>query len=277
MNRKLILNFTSIAAGAFLLAAGINFFLAPAKISTGGVSGIGILVYYLSGIPISVTSLVLNTALLLLGLKSLTLKVILRTLLGIALSSLFLELLPVYGKAAGDAIISAVCGGVLVGAGIGLVVSRNASTGGSDFAAIMLKKLFPAIPLSYLIFFIDTSVIVASGIVFSDFVVAFYSVLALFISAKITDILLIRGDFAKTVMIISEKSNEISEKISRSLKRGTTGLYGRGMYLKENKTVVLCVLKPKEIPLLKELIREIDKNAFLIISDAREVLGEGFK
>ncbi len=266
-----------ITLGSFLVALGINFFLLPEKISTGGVSGIGTILFYSFSVPLSVTTLVLNLILIIFAFKYLTKEEIIKTVLGIVLCSAFLEILPVIQLFNDDRLISSLCGGVTVGAGLGLVISVNASTGGSDLAAVMINKLCPFLSVTYIIFIIDAIIIAVSGIVFKDFVITFYSVLTLYIAARVADIILVKGDFAKSVFIISKNCDEISEIITSKLERGVTGIYGKGMYLKEDKTILLCVLKPKEIPDLKKAVYSIDENAFIVISEAREVIGEGFK
>ena len=190
--KQTVIDYLYIAVGSFVLAFAINFFLVPFKISTGGVSGVGTVLYYLMNIPLSVTTLVINAVLFFFGYKTLRKSGIAKTVAGIVLLSLFLEFTENFGYYREDMLIAAVFGGILVGVGVGLVVLKDASTGGSDFAALILHKAIPHISVATFILLIDTLVIVASGIVFKDYTIMFYSVISLYISSKVTDFILVR-------------------------------------------------------------------------------------
>jgi len=266
-----------IIIGAFLLALGLNLFLVPFRISPGGVSTIGTVLLYLFGVPLSVTTLLLNAVLFLFGYKILGKSAVFKTIWGVVFSSLFLELcayFPVYTE---DVLMATLSGGILTGLGIGLAVRQEASTGGSDFAALMLHRFFPHISVSFLILLIDAIIIVLAGFVFGSITISFYSALSLFVSMKTTDLVLAFGDTAKSIFILSPKTNEISICIQTRFARGTTGIYSRGMYLGKDGLMLFCVVSPKELPSLVRLVRSVDETAFIVISDAREVLGEGFK
>lgn len=274
---KLLIDYIYIIAGSFILAFGINFFLVPIKISTGGVSGVATILLYVLKIPMSVTTLAINLVLFVFGYKTLSKGSIIKTLAGIVFLSLFLELTSQWSNYNDDMVIASIFGGVLVGVGVGLTVLKDASTGGSDFAAIMLNKKLPHISVASFILIIDAVIIITSGIVFHDYTIMFYSVLSLYISTKVTDVILVRGDFAKTVYIISGKSEEISKIVISELVRGVTGIYSKGLYSNNNQIMLLCVVKSPELPKLMEIVKRVDRSAFVIVSEAREVLGEGFK
>ena len=172
--------------------------------------------------------------------------------------------------------IASIFGGVLVGVGVGLTVLKDASTGGSDFAAIMLHKKIPYVSVATFILIIDAVIIISSGIVFHDYTIMFYSVISLYISSKVTDWILVSGNYAKSVYIISKNSDLIADEIMRDMERGVTGIYSRGLYNKIDNMMLMCIVKSKEIPRIMEIIKRIDKNAFTIISEVREVDGEGF-
>ena len=266
-----------ITPGCFILAAGTNTFLVPFRISSGGISTIGTILLYRLNIPLSVTNIVLNTALFALGLFFLGRASVARTVIGAVLFSVFLEItshLPQYTE---DIFISVCIGGALVGIGVGMVVKTGASTGGSDFAALMLKKAFPHISIANIILVIDCAVIAVSGIVFSSITVMFYSILAMYISSKTTDIVISIGDSAKSVCIVSPENDAISKIIMEKFERGTTGIYSRGMFSGSDSLMLMCIVRPKELPSLIKEIKIIDRDAFIIISEVREVLGEGFK
>ena len=173
--------------------------------------------------------------------------------------------------------ISTVLGGVLVGMGVGLVVKVEGSTGGSDFAGLILKKFFPHISLATLILFIDSFIIIISGIVFKSYMITFYSAIAMFIASKVTDGIMMMGDRAKAVYIMSPLSEVISKTIINSFNRGVTAIYSRGVYSGNDSMMLLCAISPKQLPGLINKVKEIDRNAFVIVSEVREVHGEGFK
>lgn len=275
--KKVITDYLFIAIGCFILAFAINFFLVPIKISTGGISGIATVFYYLANVPMSVTTLVINLSLFLLGFRLLKKSTIIKNLAGILFLSLFLQLTEGFGSYSEDMMMCAIFGGVLVGVGVGLPVLREASTGGSDFAALMLNKIMPHIGVATFILIIDSLVILSSGFAFENVTVMFYSVLSLYISTKVTDFILVRGDFAKSVYIISEKQEEIAEFIISEMVRGVTGIYSKGCYTGENSMMLMCIVKSKEVQNILNKIKSVDKNAFVIISDVREVCGDGFK
>ena len=266
-----------ITLGAFMLAVAVNCFLVPVKISTGGISGIGTVLYYFFNIPIFVTTLVANAVLFLAGFRVLEKKALVKTVYGILSLSAFLALTEYLPKYTDDIFIASVFGGVIAGFGVGLTISRGASTGGSDFAALMLNKMLPHISVTAFIIAIDMVIIVISGILFENYTLTFYSALCLYIGNKVTDSVLVRGGFAKKVLIISEKSADIASAVQSRMHRGVTGLYTRGMYAKTDGITLMCVVRAKEIPSLMAIVSGIDDRAFTVVSDVRNVLGEGFR
>lgn len=274
--KKFLKEYGCIAAGSFILAFGINFFLVPMKISTGGVSGIATVIYYVFNIPLSVTTLFINIVLFFFGYKTLKKKAVLKTVLGIIFLSLFLEITEKFPFYSDDIMPASVFGGILVGLGVGITVLKDASTGGSDFAALMFHRMFPYISVGGYILLIDSAVIIISGLVFKDYTLMFYSVISLYISIKVTDWILIKGNHAKSVFIISAESREIARVIMEDMERGVTGIYSKGMYNNSDSIMLLCVVKSREIPQLINKVKNIDKGAFTVIADAREVHGQGF-
>ncbi len=278
MKRKeLFMDYVWITLGALLLALGLNLFLVPIKLSSGGISTIGTIGLHLFSIPLSVTNLLLNTVLFLIGYRYLGKSSVIKTLAGILFLSLFLQLtdsLPAYSE---DVWMATIAGGILVGTGIGLVVRREGSTGGSDFAALVLHRFLPHISVATFILVIDCAIIVLAGIVFRSVTVTFYSVLSLFLATRVSDSILSMGSLAKSIYVASKKSEEISQTIMERFERGVTGIYSKGMYSDTNSILLLCVVSPRELPALIHMVRSIDKQAFVIVSDAREVVGLGFQ
>lgn len=272
-----ITDYLFITAGCFLISLGMNVFLVPNQISAGGLSGLATVFLYLFKIPLSVTNLVFNIFLFIFGYKFLGKASVIKTVFGVLFLSFFLELTLLLPKYSENIFVSSIAGGFLAGLGLGLVVRREASTGGSDFLGLMLKRFFPHIPTAVIILFIDCIIVIFSGIIFKSITVTLLSLSAMYVSAKVADSIISMGDLAKSVYIVSSKSAEISENLIKHFNRGLTGVYSKGFYSGNDRIMLLCVVMPKEVPLLVRTVRTIDKNAFIIISDVREVLGEGFK
>lgn len=164
-----------------------------------------------------------------------------------------------------------------MGAGVGMIVRIGASTGGSDFAGLILKKLLPHISLAKIILIIDCVIVILSGIVFKSYTVTAYSLIALYVSSVITDKILMFGNEAKMLQIFSRENKKISDCILNQYERGVTGIHSLGMYTDEETLMLLCVVTPKELPIYMNMIKGFDKDAFVIIGDVHEVIGEGFK
>ncbi len=275
--KKQSFSFFIMAIGTFLLALGVNLFLLPHKLSTGGVSGIGTVLKYLFNIPLSVTNIALNALLFVVGYKFLGKSSIIKTVFGIIFLTVFLEITSRLPKIEMDIFASFISGSVLIGGGIGITVRQGASTGGSDFFALMVNKKKPHISIAQIIFVIDALIIALSGLVFNSFQVTIYSLTALYISSKISDYVLTLGESAKSIYIFSDKNDDISKIILTKMERGVTAIKARGMYEDREKEILLCAVTPKELPKVVSLVKEIDEKAFLIINDVHKILGEGFK
>ena len=272
-----IMDFIFLIIGCFILSLGINMFLTPNKISSGGISSIGTILLHIFNVKMSITNIAFNVVLFALGFKYLGKYAIIKTAIGILALTGFLELTSYFPAFTDDMMLATVAGGVLVGVGVGFVVRKDASTGGSDFAALIIKHFIPHLSLATIILILDCLVIIASGIVFKSLTVTIFSIIAMYISSKVTDFIVTLGNNAKSVQIFSEKHEEISKFVIEKYERGVTGFHCQGMYSKNEKLMLMCIVSPKELPRLINAIRKIDSSAFIIINDAREVLGEGFK
>ncbi len=266
-----------ILLGTFLMAVGLNCFLVPFKLSVGGVSSIATVLLYVFKIPLWVTNILLNALLLALGYRFLSRDAMVKTALGIVFLSLFLEVTDFLPKYSENLIAGAIVGGVFVGAAIGFVIKIEGSTGGSDLAAHIFHKIFPFISVVDFILIIDLIIISLSGVIFGSVTVACFSAVSLFITAKISDFICTSGNLAKSVYIMSGKCNQIAKEITENFMRGVTGFYSKGIYTGKDNTTLLTVVSPKELPGVIKRVKEIDNTAFVIITDAKEVLGEGFK
>lgn len=277
MSKSLIKDIVYITIGTFLVAFGINAFLLPCRLSAGGVGSIATILFYFFKIPLSVTNLAFNGVLFVAAYKFIGKGSVVKTVIGIILLSLFLEITKDFSFSVDDVFMSAVVGGAVLGLGLGLVICREGSTGGSDLAGLVIKKLLPHLSVATIILVIDCVIIAVSGIVFKSFVITFYSALCMIVATKIADLVLTFGNASKCIYILSEKNEEISQKIITHFDRGITGIKSVGMYSGSDSLMLMCVVSPKEVPYVVHMVRSIDKKSFVVVTNAHEVLGEGFK
>lgn len=269
--------YLKITLGSFLLAVSLSCFLTPSALSAGGVGTIATVLFSFLGVPLSVTTLFINVVLFWAGHRFLSRETVFRSFFGVLASSFFLALsthFPVYTE---DLSVAVLSGGLMMGIGLGLVVRQGASTGGTDFFALILKRFFPHLSLARLMLLIDCGIILFSGLLFRSVTATVYSAAALYLSMEMADRVISFGNAAKAVYILSANALNVSKQIQKAFLRGTTGIYSRGMYTEKDRLMLLSVVSPKELPGLISLIREEDPAAFIIISDVREVLGEGFR
>lgn len=280
-NNKWWMAYLLLTAGTFFMAVGINVIYEPLSMVTGGFSGIGILVKKLtqtarwSGIPVGMTTLLLNIPLFIWGYSQKGKAFVKKTVYAASCFSFFLLIIPTFDIVKQDYLMAALVGGLLNGTGIGLVFSQGASTGGSDLLSVLTAKILPELSASERLILIDT-LIVAAGVFIFGLEIGLYAVVAVFVTGKVSNAILDGLKFAKIAYIISDHPEEISEHILRELGRGLTGLEGQGMYSEKHKMVLMCVVSKKEAVLLKDIVKNADNEAFLILSEAKEVLGEGF-
>ncbi len=266
-----------IAIGTLIYALGVNIFLAPNKISGGGTTAIATVLLHLFGVHLSVTNIVINAILYILGYKFLGKYIVFKNLTGTLYVSFFLEITRNVEIYSSDLFIATIMGGLLIGIGVGTTIKAEGSTGGTDFAGLIIRKFLPHIPVAYTILFLDITGVVLAAVIFKSFTVAFYSGLALFIGAKITDYIIAFGDNAKAINIFSDKIDEVYGYVKEKFDRTATAIYCKGMYSGEEKMMLYCIVSPKELPVIVSSIKEIDNMAFVVVSEVKEVLGEGFK
>lgn len=274
--KRTLLDYALITLGTFMVALGISVFLAPNKLSPGGVTAVGTVLLHLFKIRLSVTNLAVNAVLFVLGYRYLGKSAVIKTAYGIVALSAFFELSAFIPAYTGDVIISSVMGGILMGVGVGFVIRHEGSTGGSDFAALIINRFVPHISTAKLIMVIDGIIIAVAGVVFKSAEVTFYSAATLFVATKFADAICTLGNAAKTVQIFSEKNDEIADMILHDLNRGVTGIHCKGMYSAKESMMLLCVVSPKHLPIIINRVRKIDKGAFIVVNDTKEVLGQGF-
>ncbi len=263
--------------GSFIMAISINMFLLPNKIAPGGVAGIATVIFYLYRFPVGISMLLLNIPLFILGIAYLGGIFGIRTFFATIMLSVAVDITAFVPVITREPLLASIFGGVLMGVGLGLIFRVEGTTGGSDLAAKIAHRFIPAFSIGQILLAIDFAVIVFVAAVFRNYELALYAAITLFVSSQIIDGILEGVDFAKAVFIISNNSEKIAQGIMSSLDRGVTGLNGTGMYTNQDRQILMCVLRRREIPALKSLVREIDEDAFVILTDVREVLGEGFK
>ena len=275
--KEFSLDLLKMTIGTLIMAIGIEQFLLPNQLSTGGFSGIGTVVYYITEIPVGTTMLVLNIPLFIIAYFKVGKKFFINAVIGTFLLSYFLNVFQKINSVTDDRILACLYGSTIVGIGTAIVLKANGSTGGTELLANVIRKYKPEMKTGTLMIIFDTLIVIANTIFFKDIEIALYSALAIYIMGKILDIFFEGIDFAKMLLIISPKWEQISDAINKELKRGSTALYGKGMYKKQEKNILLCVMSRAEIREARKIIEDIDSSAFIIVTNAREVFGEGFK
>lgn len=274
--RKLITSYIWITVGSVFIALALDIFLVPNKIAAGGVSGLATILFHIFRLPVGWVLITLNIPLFLLSFRELGVRVFIRSVYGAMVTAVFVELLKTYVPVmTSDVLLAAIYGGMITGIGMGIVLKAGGTTGGTDLVARLLHKYFP-VTMGQGLLGADFVVISLAGIFF-NVELALYALLSLFITSKVIDLVQEGISFAKAAYIISEHSEEITQAVFKELGRGVTALHGTGMFTGEERPVLLCVVGRTEQSRLKELIYEIDHKAFVFITDAHEVLGEGFK
>lgn len=271
-----ILAILGLTLGVFVLAVGLIFFLEPNTIASGGVTGFAIGFKELTNIPIYLTNLIINIPLFIIGVMVLGKNFGWKTLYSTALLSLFLKIIPSQAVTP-DLLLSSIFGGLVAGIGLGIVFKSGGTTGGTDLAGAILNKFFPSLSLANFMMIIDLLVVVFAGIVTRNIEISFYSIIALFITVKVVDLMLEGFGYSKGFLIITDKPEEIGIKIMKDLDRGVTLFKGKGMYSKEDKDVMLCVVNRAQFTKTKDIVNDIDSNAFIMVVEVSEVLGEGFE
>ncbi len=263
--------------GAAMMGAFLELFLVPLHIVAGGVGGAATLINHLSGLSVGVLILLINIPIFLLGAFHFNRKFLLYSVLGTITLSLSTQFFSQFHAVTKDPLLAAVFGGAGIGVSLGIVISVNGTTGGTDILALVMKKWFPRFSVGQFFLFIDGVVILAAGIVFGEWESALYSALTLFVCSKVLDAVLTGVDFGQMVYVMSERAELISKEIYREMNRGVTGFSSVSLYHGNSKIVLLCVIRKVELPKLKKLVHRLDEEAFMIVSDDREVLGKGFK
>ena len=266
----------SLVLGSLLFGAAITMFLSPSGTILGGATGVATTLNILYGVPVGIVMLIVNIPLLLIGLRVYGVKFLSKTIITVFATSLTTDLLTFLPVTLTDPLLCSIMGSLLLGAGSGIMLARGFNTGGSDLAAVMLKKKIKRMSTGSIIFLIDMFVIGGSAVATGNYAGILYSLIATYAYSFALDYVLDGNKTAKMTLIISEHYDEISNAIFAELDRGVTILHGQGWYSHNEKNVILCVVKRGEFYTFKMLVKRIDPDAFMIQTDAREVLGHGF-
>ncbi len=267
-----------LALGCFLIAIALNLFFDPFNIAPGGISGLSIVISSVTNLSLSFLSLLFNIPLFLIACKILSKKDMIKTLAGVTLLTLCLKLTSSLSNltVTNDLLLATISGSVLLGVGLGIIFRINGTTGGTDLIGLLINKFLPFISSAVLMGIADFIVVVLSGIISKEIEIALYSALSVYLIVKVTDFIVIGFNYSKSFMIISNDALKISNAIINNLGRGATLLKATGAYTNNEKNVVLVVISKRQVVTLKKLIKSIDPNAFIIVSDVHEALGEGF-
>lgn len=271
---KTIFSYLQIMIGCILGGAAYPLFLTPGNIAPGGLTGIAMVINYLFHWPVGTVTLILNVPLFIFGWKFMGKRFVLRTLIATVLFSLLIDLLPLKPLTA-DPLLSAVFGGVLLGIGLGLILRGEATTGGTDMLARMIHRSVPAISTGMFLMALDCAVVVVAAVAIGV-TQALYAIICIYISSKVIDAVMIGFSGNKACFIISNKNETILNRILTELERGVTLLSAKGGYTGEERPTLLCVVSRMEVTAVKNVVREEDENAFMIVVDAHEAIGDGF-
>lgn len=272
--RERFFSYLQIALGCLIGAAAYPMFMTPNRIAPGGLTGLATILNYLWGLPVGITSLALNVPLFLIGFRAMGRVFVFRSLVATALFSVLIDILPLQPVTM-DPLLATLYGGVLLGVGLGLILRGGATTGGSDMVARMVHRRVPAISVGSFLFAIDCAVVLAAGLIMGTSE-ALYALINIFLSARVIDVVMIGFSGNKACLVISPAWEIISRRVMQEMDRGVTQLSARGAYTGESRPTLLCVVSRMEVTALKRIIREEDENAFLIILEAHEAIGDGF-
>lgn len=279
-SKRWLINYSLIVIGSFILASGFVLFITPYKIVPGGVYGIAIVLHYLFDVPVGLMALTMDIPLTIIGIRVLGPRFGYKTVIGFLLTAFFVDgLTMLYGSeplVAGEPLLSSIYGGVFIGIGLGLIFKSKATSGGTDIVAMIISK-YTKMPVGQLLIYVDSVIVLLGLVFFKDWRIPLYSLIVIFITGQVVDVILQGVNYDKTLFIISDRYQEIRDKIINDLNRGGTFIEGKGMYNGSDKTIIFAVVNRREMAILQEYIHQVDPNAFVTVINANEILGEGFK
>lgn len=275
--RENILWVLKIALGCAIFAVGFDVFLEPNGLNAGGITGIAMIFTHVAGFgTVGIVSALINLPLFFMGGRKIGARFFFGSILGTVFLSLFLDIFTIIPEIETEPLIAALYGGLICGLGLGIVFMQDASTGGADIVVRLLKSKYRNMNMGQIAIILDFVVATATGIVFGDIASMLYILITVFFSGQIVDGVLYKFDYSKVAYIISAKHEPIAAAINDKLERGVTYLYGQGYYTGNDTKVILTAVKKGQLAQLKELVVSIDPNAFIIVQEAHQVLGDGF-
>lgn len=266
-----------ILVGTFIYAAGIGLFLDPNELAPGGVVGLSVILSHSVGIETGTWYFLLNIPIVILGWWKFGGKFISYSFLAVAFNSIFTNIFGHFSAITDNLFLASIAGSILVGTGIGLVLRTGATTGGMDIVIKVLRKKYPAIKTSTFFITIDIIIVAIAGFVFKDFNLAMYAFITVALQGRVMDFILYGSDEARLIYIVSDKAEEMLPRILEELEIGATVLTGKGGYSNKEREIIMCVIKKRGTPKLEEIVKEVDGKAFMIITSANEIYGEGYK
>lgn len=275
--KKYLIDLLQIVAGTIVMAIGTSLFLLPNKLSSGGFSGVATIFYYLFNFRLGYVILALNIPFFIIAFIRIGKGFVVKSIVGTTLLSIFIDYFENLKPLTTDKFLACIYGGILIGIGTSFILKASSSTGGSDLVSYIIKSFKPELSTSNLIVIFDFIVITLNVIVFRKLEIGLYSAITIYLMGKVIDIFFEGINFSKMIFIISNKYQEISDKIGKDMSRGVTGIVSKGMYTNEERMMLMCIASRREIMRIKEIVNDIDKKAFVFIEDAREVYGKGFK
>lgn len=272
-----ILHISGSVIGAFIMAIGISFFLLPNQLSSGGISGVATISYYLFNIPMGTAIIAINIPLFLYSAYKLGRSFLINSVAGTISLSIFVDFFDKFSPFTEDRLLGCIYGGILVGLGTALVLKVNSSTGGTDLISQIIREHNPNIRMGTVIAITDIIIVGVNVVFFKEIEIGLYSAITIYLTGKMVDIIFEGIYFTKLLFIVSNKAEDIAKEVGNKIGRGSTGLYGKGMYTNEEKLILMCAVGRRDIARVKKIAKKIDPKCFIVITNSREVLGEGFK
>lgn len=275
--KRTILEIIGTIIGSFIMAVAVALFLLPNQLSSGGIAGVATITYYLFNLPMGTVIIALNIPLFLIAIYKIGKTFFVKSIIGTVSLSIFIDLLDKTEPLTHDRFLACIYGGVLIGLGTAIILKSNSSTGGTDLISYIAKEYRPTVRMSNIIIIVDIVIVSLNVIFFKEVEIGLYSAIAIYLMGKIIDILFEGIYFTKLLLIISDKNEQIAQEIGEKIHRGTTGLFGKGMYTNKEKLILMCAASRGDISKVKIIARKIDPKSFIIITNSREVVGLGFK
>lgn len=274
--KKFLIECVLTIIGSAIMASGVSFFLLPNQLSSGGFSGLATITYYLFNFPVGIVIIALNFPLFLFSIYKFGRGFFVKSILGTFCLSSFIDFFNTFNPLTQDRFLACIYGGIITGLGSAIIFKGHSSTGGSDLVSNIIKRYRPGVRISNVIMIIDIIVVTLNIIFFKEIEVGLYSAITIYLMGKIIDIIFEGIYFTKLILIISDKNEEIAKIIGNDVKRGTTGLFGKGMYTDSEKIILMCAVSRGDVSRVKSIVKKIDPKSFMIITNSREVVGQGF-